>query len=545
MTPITTRFKRQVPDSPEYSTRLQQELDLILLKGFTSYFHKVLDVLDLVQDIPHITRGSSGSSLVCYLLGITDIDPVEHGIDVSRFMHQYREDEPDIDIDFPHYLHNEVHDRVYSKWPGLAYRISNHIHYRGKSSINEARRRLGADADTEEIKELAGKLKGTVRGISKHCGGIVIFDEKPPEDIIIAHNQISFDKRDVEKHKLLKIDLLSNRGLSQLVDVSMKPILEYPEEDALTSALLSSGDSIGVTQAESPAFRKMLRALQPQSRSDIVVAMGLIRPAAASRGRKADFLKNWNEGVTDGLVFEDDASKLISELTGLPRDVADTYRKAFAKGNEKKIEEFKTLVSDPQIIEDLSRFREYSLCKAHGISYGRMVWALAYQKAHNPKEFWYSALKNCSSMYRRWVHIQEAKKAGLVIEAGNGEISRNGDVISFSHQRSIIPMDGWEEYKKYGFWSSNRFMPGCGYSRDGDFCRLRGLVATGRRLKKEDGSYVTFITVGVDTGKYVDLVYEGLVDWYGSDIIEAVGEVKSAYGSEWVQCAKCTTVSVP
>lgn len=533
---LKARFKRSVPSSQAYADRLSQEMLLIESKGFGPYFHKVLDVLELVTDIPHITRGSSGSSLVCYLLGITDIDPIEHNIDVSRFMHQFREDEPDIDIDFPHYLQSLAHQRVYDKWPTLAYRISNNIHYRKRSSIKEARRRLGKGGSDSEVQALSSEIKGTRKGISRHCGGVVIFDSPPSSDIVVGPNQISLDKYDVERLHLMKIDLLSNRGLSQLMDISGKSMTEYPEYDEATSSMLSIGGSLGVTQAESPAFRKLLKALKPKNRDDVIVAMGLIRPAAASRGKKAEFLSDWHSGNKGGLIFEDDSTFLISQLAGIPMDQADMYRRAFAKGKVDKIKEFTKLVpDDPKLIEDLSRFREYSLCKAHGISYGRMVWALAYQKANNPKDFWFSTLRHCDSMYRKWVHVQEAKKAGLSIVAGPSLPVRTGDVISMRDQPTLLPLSGWEEYKKYGFWSSNRFMPNCGYVDKNGIVSLTGLIATSRRLNKEDGSSVTFLTVGTDYDNLWDIVIDSLVNCDKMDIIEVKGEIKSLNGSIWIQ----------
>lgn len=520
-------------------------MELIRKAGFESYFHKVLDVLDLTQDIPHLTRGSAGSSLVCYLLGITDIDPVAENIDVARFMHQYRQDDPDIDIDFPHYLQSEVHSRIYKRWPGLAYRISNHVHYRDKSARNEAMRMLNKKTVDEEVKNLAIELKGKVRCISKHCGGVVIFDEPPEKECIISDTQISLDKREVEAKRLLKIDILSNRGLSQLVEISRTSILDYPEGDAKTSEMLSRGDSIGITQAESPAFRKMLRALKPRSRSDIILAMGLIRPAAASRGRKSAFFEAWDDNrQISNLVFEDDAIRKIAELANLPMDKADTYRKAFSKGNQVKIQEFSEMIKGQEnyetIMGDLSQFREYSLCKAHGISYGRMVWALAYQKAHNPKAFWYSTLKHTSSMYRRWVHVQEAKLAGWNVIAGKEEPVIDGDTIIMNSQRSLLPPNGWEEYRKYGVWSSSRFFPQCYYEEKHGFVKCRGMIATGRRLRKEDGTVVTFITIGYDNGKYLDIVVDGTLEWWDLDMVHIQGEKKSLYRSEWVQVCRVT-----
>ena len=83
---LLAKIKRPIPDESRYLERLEQELAIIDQQKFVPHFLRVLEILDLTKDIPHITRGSAGSSLVCYLLGITDVDPVAHDIPLARFM---------------------------------------------------------------------------------------------------------------------------------------------------------------------------------------------------------------------------------------------------------------------------------------------------------------------------------------------------------------------------------------------------------------------------------------------------------------------------
>ena len=74
---LISRFKRTIPQGEEYKNRLVEEFELILNQRFTEYFHKICDIIDITQDLQHMTRGSAGSSLICYLLGITDVDPIK------------------------------------------------------------------------------------------------------------------------------------------------------------------------------------------------------------------------------------------------------------------------------------------------------------------------------------------------------------------------------------------------------------------------------------------------------------------------------------
>ena len=329
---LTERFKRQMPNGEVYQKRLAEEFELILKQRFTEYFLKICDIIDLTSDLKHMTRGSAGSSLVCYLLGITDVDPVQWNIPVARFMNPLRDDLPDVDIDFEHHKQAEVMDRIFKKWPGKTARISNYVKYQPKSAKREAAKRLGAkgklprkfkyedyDIDPVEATRIEQKLLGKKRCISKHCGGIIMFDRQLPKSLISADNQILLDKYEVEDLEHLKVDILANRGLSQLLEVDPNMNLtDYPMEDEATAKLLSRGDVLGVTQGESPAMRRLFRAIQPKSVYDCVFATAMIRPVALTGRQKASMFNDWTkEGIQDSIVFEDDAIEIISNIIGI------------------------------------------------------------------------------------------------------------------------------------------------------------------------------------------------------------------------------------
>ena len=260
ITRLYDRFIRQCPGTEEYTHRLAEETQIILQLRFVDYFIQICDIIAMTRDIPHMTRGSAGSSLVCYLLGITDVDPVEWDIPVARFLNPNRDDLPDVDIDFPHHKQNEVMQRIFKKWPGRSARISNYVLYKDKSARREAAKRLGAKGnlprrftydslgiDVKEAKRIENKLKGKKRCISKHCGGILMFQRQLPKSLFTAENQILLDKNEVEDLEHLKVDILANRGLSQLIEIdpTMK-LTDYPQEDAATSDLLCRGDVLSL-----------------------------------------------------------------------------------------------------------------------------------------------------------------------------------------------------------------------------------------------------------------------------------------------------------
>ena len=205
---LIKKFTRTLPNTEQYQQRLEQELELIAKLGFAKHFLRVREILDLTKDIPHITRGSAGSSLICWLMGISDGDPVQEKIPLARFMNPKRDDLPDIDLDFPHWQQEEVMNRIFRRWPGQSARVSNYVTYKEKSARREAAKRLGAQGKlkrnftfeevvpdyVDDAERLTNKLLGKKRCISKHCGGILIFDRAVPKSLINGENQILLDK---------------------------------------------------------------------------------------------------------------------------------------------------------------------------------------------------------------------------------------------------------------------------------------------------------------------------------------------------------------
>ena len=540
------RFIRTCPDTDEYNTRLAEETELIFKLRFAEYFHQICDILELSRDIPHMTRGSAGSSLVCYLLGITDVDPIYWNIPLARFINPLRDDLPDVDIDFPHWAQETVMQRIFDRWPGHTARISNYVKFKDKSARREAARRLGATGrlprnfsyeklgvDPVEARRIERKLLGQKRAISKHCGGILVFKFKLPKSLKNGENQILLDKNEIEDLEHLKVDILANRGLSQLIEIDATRSLEdYPETDDATVELLCRGDVLGVTQGESPAMRRLFRAIRPQNRADCVFATALIRPVATTGRQKASFFHDWTEQrLSDTIVYEDDAIHKISRLIGCSNYEADMYRRAFAKRNEERVLEFIERMGQSdnkqQIVDELYQLGHFGLCRAHAVNLGRLIWALAYQKAHNPKPFWAACLKHCQGSYRRWVYKNEAKRVGW-------------DLRDLGYHNGIMNDSVWE-YKKYGWWSSQDFLPGmyCMNTYQDRF-EFSGLVANGRVFKGESGRYVTFLTLGVGNGQYIDVTVKKPVAYADYDYVTGTGRLRMSNDSYYIESHEVT-----
>jgi DNA polymerase III alpha subunit len=534
---LISKFTRPLPDLPAYAERLEEELEIIANLNFAKHFLRVREILDLTRDVPHITRGSAGSSLLCWLMGISDVDPIAERIPLSRFMNPKRDDLPDIDLDFPHWQQETVMNRIFRRWPGQSARVSNYVMYKEKSARREAAKRMGAKGTlkrnftfeevvpdyVEDAERLTQKLLGKKRCISKHCGGILIFDRAVPKSLINGTNQILLDKYEVEDLEHFKIDILANRGLSQLWDIEQRDLLDYPETDEATAELLCRGDVLGVTQAESPAMKRLVRAIKPQSRSDCVLATALIRPVATMGRRRASAFQDWStDQLQDTIVFEDDAIELISEILGCDQYTADMWRRAFAKKDEEKIFEFMVLVGDhpkkEEIFLALRELSHFGLCRAHAINLGRLIWALAYQKAHNPQRFWEAALRHCQGSYARWVYWQEAKLAGAV-----PAISEGGEVA---------------ELRAMGRWSSRRFIPACQERRGPGTVEFCGLVANYRVFKADRKKYITFVTLGTGNGRYLDVIVPHAISFHDQPILWGQGKLGYKNNSEYVTVYK-------
>jgi len=527
---LLSRFIRPIPPGDEYQNRLAEEFELILNQRFTDYFLQICDIIDLTRDLVHMTRGSAGSSLVCYLLGITDVDPVEWNIPVARFMNPLRDDLPDVDIDFEHHQQTEVMERIFQKWPGKTARLSNYVTYKEKSARREAAKRLGATGnlprnftyesigvDPKEAKRIERKLIGKKRAISKHCGGIVMFTRQLPKSLITQDNQILLDKHEIEDLEHLKVDILANRGLSQLLEIDPDtPLAAYPRTDLRTAALLRRGDVLGVTQGESPAMRRLFRAIQPTCVEDCVFATAMVRPVAMSGRQKAAMFQDWSqEAVQDAVVFEDDAIDIISNIIGVDHYEADMYRRAFAKKNDEKILEFvERLGNNPRKADAMAALQELSgfgLCRAHAVNLGRLIWALAYQKAHNPELFWAANLRHCEGSYRPWVYQTEA------------------------HRRGIDTKPGW--------WQQG-FPQGCGIrQRWLERVEYTGVIANGRVFRGRNGRWVTFLTVGTDYGEYADIQIPRAFAYRDGDIAHGTGVIRHGNNSDHIQSTHCELYS--
>lgn len=584
MTELRLMFTRPIPKDSKYESRIEEEFALIERNKFTRVFLQVQQIMNLCKklQIPHIIRGSAGSSLVCYLMGISHTDPMKYDMDLARFMNHGRTDLPDIDIDVPYNRRDELYAEIGKTWRGKVARISNHVLYQYRSALQESLRKhapkvqykKNSSVDTLiQDPEIAAKVKeslydmiGTLRTESLHCGGIVIFDKEGtvPADLILKEEvgklpQIRLNKDETEDAGYIKIDILSNRGMAQWWEATngTKHLLDYPKYDEEVIRLFSVGDTIGITFGESRGQRRIYKQLLPTGVDDIAIALALIRPAAAAAGRKSQYLtlRKTNTMPSNDLerpiVFDDDALARIRAVfradgSSFPKETVDTladrYRKAYSKQRIAECLQFRDIckaqglpkAAIDKLIDDLNQLQHYSFCKSHALSYAQLVWALAWEKVHNPHKFWVATLNHCNSDYRKWVHMREARTSGLRLCRGAPPyklsthskepklVSTRGEQLIFA--RDDDPHQMYRDMKQIGYWLGAQFFPGC-YRRitkdkkDKTIIEFRGLVATGRVVHCDtDGDEscedaterkITFICIGYENGKFMDLTVYG------------------------------------
>ncbi|MCS6975972.1 MAG: DNA polymerase III subunit alpha, partial [Gemmatales bacterium] len=497
-------------DQATYQRRLEEELHLVQLRDLADYFLVVRDIALYARrrGLSMALRGSAGNSLICFLLGITDVDPLRFGLPLERFLHAGRPDLPDIDLDFDWRVRDQVIAWVFRRYgaehtamisshlffrPALAFREAAKVHGLSNEQIShlleEWERRIAPETTLEaegvglpgstpprgfpleaerwpRLLEDTRRLLGKPHHLSIHPGGVVI-TPRPIEDYVPLQRAAKgviitqFDKDPIEQIGLVKIDLLGNRALSTVdearrilaecqavapTDIRLLPSLGT-ERDEITPRvvdLLRRGDTLGVNQLESPAMRHLLVQMQPRGLDDVIQALALIRPGAASIGAKERFIRR-RRGLeptvfdhpflqplladTHGLMlYEDDALAVVQTLTGLSPSEADHFRKRVTKTRDP--EEAAALSrafleacrrhgvdqqSAAQVWVQLAKFNSYSFCKSHAVSYGLIAWQAARLKVMHPAAFWCAALNNNEGMYPRRVYIEAIKRAGIPV----------------------------------------------------------------------------------------------------------------------------------
>ena len=394
-------------DLSVYQERLEKELSVIHQMGFDDYFLIVADLLRYAreQDIYcGMGRGSAAGSLVAYVLGITQVDPVKHNLFFERFLNPERVAMPDIDIDMPDdrraellaYMKNRYgsdHVAQIVTFSTLGKRQA--LRDVGKAfGMTEAElsnltrmlvRRFGTLADEYEnnqrfkaevlkngklkrIYEVARRIEGMPRQTSTHASGVVLSEEslmnyvslKPSEDLALTQ----YEAPDVEAIGLLKIDFLGLRNLtiiSRLRDLVKKrqkidiDPLKIDLEDETTLALFRAGNTMGIFQFENQQMRRFLRNLAPSKFDDIVDATSIFRPGPSqfipqfvARRHGKEIVPVVDDSISEILkptygimIYQEQIMQVAQAFAGFSLGKADLLRRAISKKKGSELEKLR------------------------------------------------------------------------------------------------------------------------------------------------------------------------------------------------------------
>jgi error-prone DNA polymerase len=355
------------------------ELKLIKLLKYPNYFLTVHDIVDWARNKKKILcqgRGSAANSVVCYCLGVTNVNPAEQDVLIERFMSEKRDEPPDIDVDFEHERREEVMQYVYDRYGrDRAGIVATIIHYRPRSAIRDVGKALGLTEDVtarmadtvwgsygDAVKDdhvdrtglsrddarmvlalqLTAELIKFPRHLSQHVGGYVL-SQTPLVEIVPIGNAamadrtfIEWDKDDIDHLRLMKVDVLAlgmltaMRRAFDMIRESYGRCLQLhtvPRKDPEVYEMLCQADSLGVFQVESRAQMSMLPRLQPREFYDLVVQVAIVRPGPIQGGMVHPYLQRRTErraAEKRGEVYE---FEMPAPAGGDPDELRNVLRK--------------------------------------------------------------------------------------------------------------------------------------------------------------------------------------------------------------------------
>jgi error-prone DNA polymerase len=362
----TERFAEGVPD--EVVAILNHELRLIENLQYAPYFLTVNSIVRFArsQGILCQGRGSAANSAVCYVLGITSIDPARNDLLFERFVSEERREPPDIDVDFEHERREIVMQWVFETYGrDHAALCSTVIRYRTKGALRDVGKALGLPEDlittlnsqvwgwSEEGVEpkhaaelnlnledrrlklaidLARQLIGTPRHLSQHPGGFVLthdrLDELVPIEPAAMDNRqvIEWDKDDIDILKFMKVDCLALGMLSCMkrsfdllqdhkgIELDLATI---PAEDPRTYAMIRKADTLGTFQIESRAQMAMLPRMKPRTFYDLVIEVAIVRPGPIQGDMVHPYLRR-REGKEEVIYPKPELEKVLGKTLGVP-----------------------------------------------------------------------------------------------------------------------------------------------------------------------------------------------------------------------------------
>ncbi|MBI8999393.1 error-prone DNA polymerase [Corynebacterium sp. CCM 8864] len=457
--------------------QLEHELSIIEKLDFPGYFLIVCDLVDFCRGRGILCqgRGSAANSVVCFALGITNVEPVGAGLLFERFLSPERDGPPDIDIDIESTRREEVIQYVYARYGrDNAAQVANVITYRRRGAVRDAGRALGhpqgacdawAKGTAEppaDVVALAERFIGQPRHLGIHSGGMVICD-RPIADVVpvewarkSGRSIVQWDKDDCAAAGLVKFDLLGLgmlEALHHMIDLVAEHrgrtvnLWELDLAEPEVYAMLARADAVGVFQVESRAQMSTLPRLKPREFFDLVVEVALIRPGPIQGGSVHPYIRrrNGEEPVTYdhpclepalaktlGVpLFQEQLMQMARDAAGFTGAEADALRRAM--GSKRSPERmarirdrfFTGLRENNGITGDVAEnlwnkmvaFAAYGFPESHSQSFASLVYFSAWFKYHYPAEFCTGLLRaQPMGFYSPQSLIADARRHGVPVD---------------------------------------------------------------------------------------------------------------------------------
>ena len=388
-------------ENETYKERLQEELKVISDKNFASYFLVVGDMVNWAKENEILVgpgRGSAAGSLVCYLMGITEVDPIKFDLLFFRFINPERNDFPDIDTDFMDRRRGEVKEYLRKKFKHVA-SISTYQYFKDKGVIRDVARAflipLGevnkalkgvetfeeyeSSPSTEEFRKkypevtkYASMLRGKIRGNGMHAAGVVVAKDdisqyvpietrKDPDDSVSGRIPVvAYDMEQTADLGLIKLDVLGLKTLS-VIDDTLKTIKHIKKEDVNLKSIelddkkvfemLSSGFTKGVFQAEATPYTNLLMKMGVSTFEDLAASNALVRPGAMNtvggsyiRRKKGEeivtyahpLMQEFTARTYGVIIYQEQVMQACVFLGGMSWADADKVRKIIGKKKDAK-----------------------------------------------------------------------------------------------------------------------------------------------------------------------------------------------------------------
>lgn len=456
-----------IPDHmrPIYEERMRDELSVIKDMDFSSYFLILADIINFAKT--HGVRvgpgrGSGAGSLVVYLIGITEIDPIVFGLSFDRFLNRKRKEMPDIDSDFSTEGREAVLAYAKDRWGAMP--VATYLRYSTKSLVHDISRILhvtrdddasAADGgeDSDAFKKLCAEVPnfkhtydaalGQIKTIGQHPAGVVIASGDTPipmertsgGDVVIGWTE--GEHRELSVAGLTKFDLLGLTALSVLRRLEERHGRRAPGpvDDDPVFDLFARGDLLGIFQfAGSQGIKDFTLKVGPRCFEDLVAINALYRPGALDSGA-AEMYPAWRKSPrllhplidpilasTFGVIcYQEQFMAIFAKLTGGDMSDADLARKVLSKARpgqpewEMKMAELRVkfvegaekqgLTADvaDTIWSEIVTHTRYSFNRSHSVAYARVAWDMAWWKFHHRTDFFAALLSVDKAEWQRYL----------------------------------------------------------------------------------------------------------------------------------------------